>query len=714
MTFLNPFILFGLAAASIPIIIHLFNIRKLRTIEFSTLTFLKELNKQKIRKIKIRQWLLLALRTLLILIIVLAFSRPALKGTFSTTGARASSTIVILMDNSASMQLHNERGTFLTQGQQRAKEIAATMQENDEGFFLRLSDLPDATMEEPSRDPNTLAELIEETEISNRYRTIEEGLRPASRLLQQSKNFNKEIHIITDGQTSSLMTDAKTALQGEQLFEPSVKVFFTQLSTRPQENIGIERTVLPPALLQVNKAFPLHVVVKNYGSSPVRNHLVTITLDRKTVMQKSVSLDGGERTTLDFMLVPNRTGFLTGFAESEDDEYEPDNRSYFSVAIPEKISVTLIAPEEKYSRYVFAALKAAQAVYASSPVIITPSTPSNISSTLLSKTDVLLFSGVKEIPSSTAAMVQQFVVGGGTVFFFPSADTNGISYRYLDPLGIRTISLSRSSKTFGKVDLQFPLFQGMFEQTKKEKNPSIESPQINLSVHASSEANLRSIIAQTDGKNFLWLRDVGRGKIIGVSVPATTEWSDFPLKALFVPLLYQSVLYLASPVNTAERQLYFSWEPVEFSSTALKKGIPITTSTLKVYDTEKRNIPVTSYSTTSHDGPGRTIYSFHSPDQAGVYPVMVNNDTVLTLPVNVRSEESICELAGDEERQTLMKRLSINENALMLLGPDSNVEQTISESRYGIELWKYFLLAAVIIALIEMIVAREPKQSVHP
>ena len=59
MTFLNPFVLFGLAAAAIPILIHLFNIRKLRTIEFSTLTFLKELNKNKIRRIKIRQWLLL-------------------------------------------------------------------------------------------------------------------------------------------------------------------------------------------------------------------------------------------------------------------------------------------------------------------------------------------------------------------------------------------------------------------------------------------------------------------------------------------------------------------------------------------------------------------------------------------------------------------------------------------------------------------------------
>jgi uncharacterized membrane protein len=94
MTFLNPAILFGLLAASIPILIHLLNLRKLKKIEFSTLIFLKELQKNKIRKIKIKQWLLLLLRVLLILFIVLAFARPTLKsiaigGTASTAKTSA-------------------------------------------------------------------------------------------------------------------------------------------------------------------------------------------------------------------------------------------------------------------------------------------------------------------------------------------------------------------------------------------------------------------------------------------------------------------------------------------------------------------------------------------------------------------------------------------------------------------------------------------------
>ncbi len=52
MVFLNPSILLGLLAASIPILIHILNFRKLKKVEFSTLAFLKELQKSKIKKYK--------------------------------------------------------------------------------------------------------------------------------------------------------------------------------------------------------------------------------------------------------------------------------------------------------------------------------------------------------------------------------------------------------------------------------------------------------------------------------------------------------------------------------------------------------------------------------------------------------------------------------------------------------------------------------------
>src|SRR3990172_2154635 len=101
MTFLNPALLFGLAAAAIPVILHLLNLRKLRTVDFSTLTFLKELQQSRIRRLKLRQVLLLIVRTLMVVFIVLAFARPALRGSLpSAFGGDAGATIAIVLDDS--------------------------------------------------------------------------------------------------------------------------------------------------------------------------------------------------------------------------------------------------------------------------------------------------------------------------------------------------------------------------------------------------------------------------------------------------------------------------------------------------------------------------------------------------------------------------------------------------------------------------------------
>ena len=143
MTFLNPLALFGLLAAAIPILLHLLNLRKLRTIEFSTLSFLKELQKTSIRRLKLRQLLLLMLRTLLVLLIVLAFSRPTLRGSLiGNIGSHARTTAVFIMDDSYSMSVSDEHGELLKQAQLAARNVVHLFKEGDEVFLLPLSSLP--------------------------------------------------------------------------------------------------------------------------------------------------------------------------------------------------------------------------------------------------------------------------------------------------------------------------------------------------------------------------------------------------------------------------------------------------------------------------------------------------------------------------------------------------------------------------------------------
>lgn len=710
MTFLNPFVLFGLAAAAIPILIHLFNVRKLRTIEFSTLTFLKELNKNKIRRIKVRQWLLLALRTLLIILIVLAFSRPALQGTFGTATSRASSTLVILLDNTASMELHNEQGAYLAQAQQKAREIAATVQENDEVYLLRLSDLPLATTEEPLRDPAALIALIDATVLDVRHRTIEDGLRVTARLLQQSRNFNKEVYILTDGQATTLTAGLDLQQNTERLFEPAVRFFMLAVAREPGENVSVERMEIPPSLLQPGKPFIVNVIVKNNGTAPVTNHVVTMKIGTAAVMQKSVSLAAGEQTTVEYPLTAPRAGFLPLTAESEDDAFEADNRCYGSLYIPPQVSVAVIAPDPASSRYIMTALNAAASASGSSPVTVTSFAPSQLSPTLLARQDVVVLSGIKELSAVQTDDVRKFIAGGGALLFFPSADTGQQSYRYLRSFGVPGMNQVKAAASVEKVDLQFPIFRGMFEETAAGKDWSPESPLVQRTVAPPVSGSLRSIITLSNGTPFMWQYSAGPGKLLGFAVPATTEWSDLPLKGLFVPLLFQSVLYCASPAAVAESNVRTAGDPLEFSSSLLPRNSASSAGKLRFIDAERRSIPAVSYSRSVAGGTPAIIYTIERTEGAGHYTVFAEKDTAALIPVNIRREESSGTLVQQRDTESLLTRLGIDARSFVTLTPESDIVSTVTESRFGIELWRYFLLAALLIAIAEMAVAREAKQ----
>ena len=77
MSFLNPLFLIGLAAAAIPILIHLFTRKRPREMAFPSLEFLAEVNRSEIRRLRLRQWLLLLLRTLAIAALALAMAKTS-------------------------------------------------------------------------------------------------------------------------------------------------------------------------------------------------------------------------------------------------------------------------------------------------------------------------------------------------------------------------------------------------------------------------------------------------------------------------------------------------------------------------------------------------------------------------------------------------------------------------------------------------------------
>src|SRR5687768_5474103 len=105
MAFLSPILLTGLVLASVPIIIHLLNRMRFRLVDWGPMKYLKLTLKTNRRRMRIEQFILLAVRTLAVIVLILAVARPVLSATGlgSWLGPRGRSARVIVIDDSLSM-----------------------------------------------------------------------------------------------------------------------------------------------------------------------------------------------------------------------------------------------------------------------------------------------------------------------------------------------------------------------------------------------------------------------------------------------------------------------------------------------------------------------------------------------------------------------------------------------------------------------------------
>src|ERR1035437_7143569 len=124
MKFLYPQFLFALFAIAIPIIIHLFNFRRFKTIYFSNTRFLKQVKIETQSKSQLRHLLVLLSRILAIACLVFAFSQPYLKSKTNATES-VEKAVSIFVDNSFSMEAQGGEGTLLDEAKKKATEIAA-------------------------------------------------------------------------------------------------------------------------------------------------------------------------------------------------------------------------------------------------------------------------------------------------------------------------------------------------------------------------------------------------------------------------------------------------------------------------------------------------------------------------------------------------------------------------------------------------------------
>jgi Aerotolerance regulator N-terminal/von Willebrand factor type A domain len=699
MIFLNPAVLLGLIAASIPVLIHLLNLKKLKRIDFSTLTFLKELQKNKIRKIKIKQLLLLALRVMIILFLVMTFARPTLQGiSIGGVTSAAKTTAVFILDNTFSMSVVDNNGSYLNQAKQTIKELTNQLQEGDEAALILTSNLSGEKINnddlKPTSDLANFIKQVDAADISCNSSYLNNAVVKAAKILSQSQNFNKEIYILSDFQKGKIYEQSSLSDLGE-ILNDKVKIYSFNYSGKEVFNIGIDNLKVNTQIFEKDKPVDFCVTITNYSDKPAKNNVVSLFLNNERSAQQSVNLEPGETKILTMESIVKSTGYINVFAEIEDDDIMQDNKRFTSLYIPDEISVGIFTGENQDVKYINLALTASDE---DKSLKVNLKNIDQISSFDLNQFDVVMIIGLDKL--SDFQRIKSYLNNGGGLFLMPGSRTSLEDFKKIDsvlslpkPDGtVGKISSAENSVGFENISFNHPVFQNIFS---KEKN-RIESPDIYYHFKISTGGKGTNIISLVDGSSFLSEYKLGKGKIFLMNIAPVLSWSNFPLKGIFVPLINKSVFYLASKDKIENEHLTGSSINIDISDQNLPQ--------IKIERPDKSEEFIDMKGQSNQE-----FISYNKANLAGNYQVFSGNKVINDFAVNVDATESVIEYISDDEFKDYLNKIDFKGNYIKV-DKNDDPAKIVLQSRFGSELWKYFLLIALILALIEMMVARNSKK----
>jgi hypothetical protein len=704
MSFLNPLLLFGLAAAAIPLIIHLFNFRRPRRVDFSSLAFLHELKKSTMQRVRVKQWLLLALRTLAIACLVIAFARPTMTGPLAgQLGGSGRTTMALIVDRSASMTLRDGAGSYMDQVQTL---VEALLEDAESGDEILLVPVP-ADGDTPVFHQNAASALaaLEDLQTGSGSETLTEALARTGERLADRPTVNRDVFVISDFQESTVSDSVQVVLP------EGTRVLLMPVGTDGRGNIAVSDVRVMSQIISEGEPARFEATITNHGTEEVRALVVSLILEGQRIAQATVDVGADSEASALFTATPRGRGWLSGTVQIEDNQYLFDNQRAFALHVPEERSVLLVRGGSTDSRYLRLALSteltAGSARFQTSEIL-----ESALASTSLGAFDSVVLAGVQTLSSGERALLRQYLEGGGGVLVFAGDGAQWDDYNALltDLGGGKVVgevaaaddaaSASFTVGSFERVDTDHPLFEGMFEQLSGGEAPTLEQPTIFRSVdYRSGSGNEQAIIGLSGGRPFLQEIRSGQGSMLFYTIDAGALWSDFPVRGLFLPMLYRSLVYLSAGGSVAGPQME-AGSSLQLLIQGLDAGTEIR---LENGDGE-------SFIPDQREVFGGHVVSLEGPFMLpGTYDVLGAGTLVQQVVVHPPTSESDLALSDPESVQDHVREVTGAEIGVVDVGlaAAEPLEQQLRAARTGVELWNVFLGLALIFLLAEMVVARQ-------
>ncbi len=677
MQFGNPLFLYGLFALSIPVIIHLFNFRKVKKIYFSDISLLKEIKQEQKSISRLKNYLILLSRILAFLFLILAFSRPFFA---EEEGVLTGSSFTALyIDNSQSMQALSNASDLLTEAKSKAKEIVRSS--NTQTSF-QILDNSLSRNHQFLLDQEEALLAIDEIEIGAAFSPLSSIVEAFKELKEREKLGPATLFILSDLQKSSFDIEE---------IKDSVNQFnLLPIQSANKENIALDSAWFEAPTVLKNQVNSLILKTTNYGSNPAENLQITLKQEDRIRPAGTLSLAPGETRMDTLPLTVMKSGQQSVELRITDYPVIFDDTYFLSFEVKESLEILVLGKNENNLYF--------EGAFAKTPhVSLTYSQFEKVTYSSLEEYDLLVLEDLTEITTGLAALLGSFVKQGGSLLVFPGWEENAkeILANLTKEFNIPPLNQKvKGTAEAYKINAEEFVFAEVFKKVSdKIRLPSVTAY---YPIVLSSNVNAEKLIEMRNNLPFLVKYNLSQGQLFLCTAPSQPEYNNLVLLGdIFIPLLYKMALSSRSDVK---------------SSYLLGKGETLRLSFQK-WDRQKPSDEIFSFKGPTDFIPRQQIINthliLHTDDHAtepGIYGLMAGEEGPFAkLAFNYDRRESNLEAWKPEEISKLANLVSLKilsfENQLRLEAYVKNMES-------GKQLWKWCLILALLFILAEVLLIR--------
>lgn len=501
MHFKNPEILYFLFLLVVPILIHLFQLRKFKNEYFTNVRFLKELSIQTRKSAKLKKYLLLASRLLLLLFLIVAFAQPYFKNSNSKSAANE---LYIVLDNSFSMQAVGKNGELLKRA---IEDLLENTPENIQFSLLTCSDNYWNT------DIKSIQKELQNLNYSANEFNIGEIL---LKINNHKSALAKDILVLTDGISSHSKVSKMVSNNDNQLNVVLSKAEKTA-------NVSIDSV-----FLSKNLANFYEIGVKLSSFATLTKNLPIALYNQDKLVAKTI-IDFDNQTKIVNFTIP-KADFQGNFSIL-DNSLGYDNSYYFTILSPKKCNVISIGDPVKSSFL--------SRIFLPNEFNFTNYTLSNLDYNSILKQNAIIVNELNDIPIALQTTLKGYYDNGGTVIFIPSQEAAvANSNAFLSKFGsAKLINKVNAEKLITKINFDHPLYANVFE--KRVNN--FQYPKV-FSFFETANAGPQ-ILGFSDQMPFLWGFQNNVSSLFCFSAPLNKTNSNFQNSPLIVPTFYNMATY---------------------------------------------------------------------------------------------------------------------------------------------------------------------------